>query len=61
MYNSSLLKETRKKCGQLNYQFTGYTVNRSFGFPRKICISTVSVCTFNQNNNQAFIIIYLYE
>ena len=23
----SLLKETRKKCRQLNYQFTGYTIN----------------------------------
>ena len=27
MYNKSLLKETRKVCRQLNYQFIGYTVN----------------------------------
>ena len=27
MYNRSLLKETRKKCRQQNYQFTGYIVN----------------------------------
>ena len=28
MYNRSLLKERRKKWRELNYQFTGYTVNR---------------------------------
>ena len=27
MYNRSLVKETRKKCRQLNYQCTGYRVN----------------------------------
>ena len=27
MYDRSLVKETRKKCRQLNYQFTGYRVN----------------------------------
>ena len=26
-----------------------------------ICMATVSVCTFNQNNNRKFIIMYLYE